>query len=151
MRLDPEADDALQIAALAHDIDRAIEEIKVKRKDFDDYDAFKAAHAKNGAEILRPVLIACEVEQDIVKEVCRLVTCHETGGDERADLIKDADSLSYFEVNLPFYFEREGWKETKRRSVWGYLRLSSQAKETVKNMTYKDEVLTQLLKEVVDG
>ena len=38
LRLDPEADDALQIAALAHDIDRAIEEIKVKRKDFDDYD-----------------------------------------------------------------------------------------------------------------
>ncbi len=45
LRLQPDAGDALQLAALAHDIDRANEEIKVKRADFDDYDAFKAAHA----------------------------------------------------------------------------------------------------------
>ena len=35
LRLDANADDTLQIAALAHDIDRAIENIKVKRADFD--------------------------------------------------------------------------------------------------------------------
>ncbi len=36
LRLEPDAGDALQLAALAHDIDRAIEETKVKRSDFDD-------------------------------------------------------------------------------------------------------------------
>ncbi|MDL1957887.1 MAG: DUF4202 domain-containing protein, partial [Deltaproteobacteria bacterium] len=46
LRLAPDAGYALQLAALAHDIDRAIEETKVNRADFDDYNAFKAAHAR---------------------------------------------------------------------------------------------------------
>jgi len=47
LRLDPDADAALQLAALGHDIDRAVAERKVLRADFDDYDAFKSAHARN--------------------------------------------------------------------------------------------------------
>ncbi len=151
LRLSPGADEALQIAALAHDIDRAIDEIKVKRTDFDDYDAFKAAHARSGAEILRPILRACALEENIVKEACRLVTCHEVGGDPRSDLLKDADSISFFDVNLPLYYQREGWQEAKRRSIWGYRRLSLRTKNVVKNIEYKDEALTRLLREVIDG
>ena len=37
-----DANDALQIAALAHDIDRANESRKTLRSDFSNYDAFKA-------------------------------------------------------------------------------------------------------------
>ncbi len=149
LRLEPDADQALQLAALAHDFDRAIEEIKVKRTDFDDYDAFKAAHAHNGAEILRSILIRCDVEGDIVDEACRLVEVHEVGGDPSSDLLKDADSISYFDVNLPLYYQREGWQETKRRSSWGYRRLSARAKELVNKICYLDERLVQLLREVI--
>ena len=63
LRLAPNADDALQLAALAHDIDRALEATKVKRADFNDYDAFKAAHASNGADILRLLLTECAVSR----------------------------------------------------------------------------------------
>ncbi len=73
LRLEPDAGEALQLAALAHDIDRAIEAVKVRRSNFDDYDAFKAAHARHGAELLRPVLTACGVVRNIVDEACRLV------------------------------------------------------------------------------
>ncbi len=149
LRLEPHADDALQLAALAHDIDRAIEETKVKRADFDDYDAFKAAHARNGAEILRPILTACGVERDTVDEACRLVEIHEVGGDSRSDLLKDADSISYFDVNLPLYYQREGWNETKRRSSWGYRRLSPTAKEIVKHIVHEEEAPVRLLREVI--
>jgi len=149
LRLEPHADDALQLAALAHDIDRAIEETKVKRADFDDYDAFKAAHARNGAEILRPILTACGVERHIVDEACRLVEVHEVGGDFHSDLLKDADSISYFEVNLPFYYQREGWNEAKRRSSWGYRRLSPRAKEIVKHIVHEEEAPVRLLREVI--
>ena len=149
LRLEPDAGDALQLAALAHDVDRAIEEIKVKRADFDDYDAFKAAHARNGAEILRPMLNACGVAGDIVDETCRLVEAHEVGGDPSSDLLKDADSISYFDVNLPLYYQREGWQETKRRSSWGYRRLSARARELVNKICYQDETLMQLLREVI--
>ena len=149
LRLDPDADQALQLAALAHDIDRADDVRKIKRADFDDYDAFKSAHARNGAEILRSILIRCDVEGDVVDEACRLVEVHEVGGDPRSDLLKDADSISYFDVNLPLYYQREGWAETKRRSLWGYRRLSARAKELVNKTCYQDERLIQLLREVI--
>ena len=149
LHLEPDAGDALQLAALAHDIDRADDVRKIKRADFDDYDAFKAAHARNGAEILRPILNACGVPRDIADEACRLVEVHEVGGDPRSDLLKDADSISYFDGNLPLYYQREGWAETKRRSLWGYRRLSARAKEFVNKICYQDETLMQLLREVI--
>ena len=149
LRLEPNSNDALQLAALAHDIDRAIEKIKVRRADFDNYDAFKAAHARNSAEILRSILATCGVEQNIVKEACRLVEFHEVGGDLGSDLLKDADSISYFYVNLPLYFQREGWDETKRRSHWGYRRLTPRAQEIVKHIAHEDKYLMRLLQEVI--
>ena len=149
LRLEPDADEALQLAALAHDIDRAIEEKKVGRENFDNYDAFKAAHARNSAEILRPILTACGVERNILEEACRLVEFHEVGGDLGSDLLKDADSISFFKVNLPFYFQREGWDKAKQRSRWGYRRLSTRAKEIVKNIVYEENELVRLLREVI--
>ncbi len=149
LRLEPDAGEALQLAALAHDIDRAIGEIKVRRADFNDYDAFKASHARHGAELLRPILTACGVARDIVDEACRLVAGHEVGGDPDSDLLKDADSISYFDVNLPLYYQREGWGETKRRSLWGYRRLSARARKIVENIGYEEEGMIRLLREVI--
>jgi len=149
LKFDPKTDPAMQIAALAHDIDRAVEARKVRRADFEDYDTFKAAHAQNGAKILRGILADCQVAKPIGDEACRLVTLHEVGGDPRSDLLKDADSISYFDVNMPLYYQREGWDETKRRCVWGYRRLSSRGKEIVKGITYENQTLTRLLNEVI--
>ncbi|MBW1789872.1 MAG: DUF4202 family protein [Deltaproteobacteria bacterium] len=146
LRLDPKADQALQIAALGHDIDRADELRKVRRADYDDYDEFKAAHACNGAKILRSILGRCGVAGPIAEEACRLVTLHEIGGDPGSDLLRDADSISFFEVNMPMYYQREGWDETKRRCIWGYGCLSARLKKIAKRITYEDETLTRLLK-----
>ena len=149
LKLDPAADQALQIAMLAHDIERAVETRKVRRADFTDYDAFKAAHARNGAAILRAILDNCGVSKSVADEACRLVTLHEVGGDPRSDLLKDVDSISFFEVNMPLYYQREGWEETRRRCSWGYRRLSLRMKKIARRLTYEDEVLTRLLKEAI--
>ncbi len=148
LRLAPDAGEALQLAALAHDIDRTTPE-RVRRKDYPDYDVFKAAHARRGARLLRGILEDCWVESTIVTEACRLVEVHEVGGDPDADLLKDADSISYFDGNLPLYYQREGWAETKRRSLWGYRRLSERARKIVENISYEEEALTRLLREVI--
>ena len=149
LTLNPKADQALQIAALAHDIDRAVENQKVRRNDYDDYDAFKAAHARNGARMLREIMEKCGIDSSMTEEACRLVTFHEVGGDPRSDLIKNADSISYFKVNMPLYYQREGWKETKRRCIWGYRRLSTPMKKVVEDLTYEEALLTRLLKEAI--
>ena len=143
LKLDPSADQALQIAALAHDIDRAATGRKVRREDFPDYDAFKAAHARNGAALLLEILEGCGVDPNLTAEACRLVTAHEVGGDPRSDLLKDADSLSYFDTNLPLYFQREGLAETRRRTEWGYRRLSTAARPLARRMVSQSPDLEQ--------
>lgn len=148
LKLEPNADQALQIAALAHDIERAVEKQKIKRENYQDFNQFKQAHADNSAKILREILEKCGVAESITKETLRLVAKHETGGDLRSDLLKDADSISFFDVNLPHYDKREEWKETKRRAAWGYRRISRQNQKIVRNITYENEKLTDLLKEV---
>ena len=148
--LDPSADAALQIAALGHDIDRAVAERKVERAEFSDYDAFKAAHARNGAQILAELLEACGIDDAaFLREVHRLVCCHEVGGDPRSDLLVDADSLSYFDVNLPLYFARNTWEETQRRCVWGYRRLSKRSLSLAARLTYSDPDLQRMASESI--
>jgi len=149
LKLRSDADEALQIAALSHDIDRADERRRVRRTDFKDYNAFKAAHANNSAKILKEILHDCHMEQSIIDEACRLVERHEVGGDLRSDLLKDADSISFFEVNLPLYFQREGYEETLKRCIWGYHRLSPKIKEICRNMTYPQYPLVKILKEAI--
>ncbi len=149
LKLKPDADEALQIAALAHDIDRSDERTKIQRSDFNDYNLFKAAHANNSAKILKDILHKCQVEQSVVDEACRLVERHEIGGDPHSDLLKDADSISYFEVNMPLYFQREGYEETLKRCIWGYHRLSPKMKEICQNITYPHHWLAKILQEAI--
>jgi hypothetical protein len=149
LKLMPDADEALQLAALGHDVERAIESQRVKKNRFRSFDEFKAAHATNSAKVLQSMLEECRVEKGVIEEVCRLVRLHETGGDERSDILRNADSLSYFQDNIPFYFSRNGWMDTKRRAMWGYARLSPQLRQIVARFRYESEDLNALLQEVV--
>lgn len=146
LKLEPDPDEALQIAALGHDIERAMESRKVQRENFPDFDAFKAAHAKNSARILREKMQEYDLGQELVAEVFRLVLHHETGGDPRSDLIRDADGLSFFEVNLPYYFEREGAEKALERSRWGYGRLSSRVRPLLRGFNYDKDEIHRLVK-----
>ncbi len=149
LKFEPDAGDALQLAALGHDIDRAVEASKVLRADFSDYDDFKAAHARHSAEMLLEILQQCGVEdRPLADELYRLVCVHEVGGDVCSDLLVDADSLSYFDVNLPLYRERNSPEETLRRCVWGYGRLSDRAKLIALQLHPSGDELAGLMEEV---
>jgi len=144
LRLKPDADAALQIAALGHDIERSIRERKVKRSYFRDYDAFKRAHAENSAAILKEILMKYDLDREWIDRVIDLVRRHETGGTPDADILKDADSLSFFRVNLPLYFLRHTPEETTFRIRWGYARLSPRARSLVNTFRYQDPQLQTL-------
>ncbi len=149
LRLMPGADKALQLAALGHDIDRAIESRRVRKDCFHSFDEFKAAHALNSAEIVREILLECGVDEGVRAEVCRLVRLHETGGDDRSEVLRNADAISYFQDNLPLYFARNGWVETKRRTLWGFSRLSPELRSIVARFSFESDDLNALLHEVV--
>jgi len=146
LRLHPDADEALQIAALGHDIERAIEERKVRREDYQNYDEFKGAHASNSAKILAEIMKDCTISKELADDSFYLVFHHETGGTRHADILRDADSISFFHVNLPYYFIRNGVEETKRRCLWGYRRLPNNLKGLVAEFDYQNKELASLVR-----
>ncbi len=150
LKLMPDANESLKIAALGHDIERAIEKRKVRLQDYKDYDAFKDAHALNSANVLAEIMQACDIDKKTIDEVFSLVRHHETGGTDRIDILKDADSISYFEVNLPLYFVRNTLKETKRRCLWGYKRLSDEGKKLFAEFNYQNKDVKYLFKVCID-
>jgi len=146
LKLKPDADEALKIAALGHDIERAIEHRKVKRKDYRSYDGFKEAHALNSAGILEEIMKECNVRRELIDDICFLVSHHETGGTRRVDVLRDADSISFFHVNIPYYFVRNGIEETKKRCLWGYKKLPKNLQEVVVKFNYEDKELESLVR-----
>jgi len=146
LKLMPDADESLKIAALGHDIERAIEKKKVRRQDYKDYDTFKDAHALNSAHVLAEIMQANDIDKKMINEVFFLVQHHEVGGTDRVDILKDADSISYFDVNLPLYFIRNNLKETKRRCLWGYQRLSDKGKRIVAGFDFQNKELNALVR-----
>ncbi len=151
LKLKPDADDALKIAALGHDIERAIEERKVRREDYKDYDEFKEAHASNSAKILAEIMKECNISKKLADDIVFLVCHHETGGTRRVDILRDADSISFFHVNLPYYFLRNGIEETKRRCLWGYGKLPKNMQEVVVKFNYNDKELESLVMAWIAG
>ena len=139
----------MKIAASGHDIERAIEERKVIRKDYISYDDFKKAHALNSARILKEMMVECNVKKELIDDVFFLVSSHETGGNRRVDVLRDADTISFFHVNLPYYFVRNDAEETKRRCLWGYKKLPDTLKRVVANLRYEDKEVEFLLKEII--
>ena len=145
LKFKPDADVALRIAARGHDIERAFEYRKVKRRDYVDYDAFKEAHAEKSAKVLAGIMKEFNIHGELIDDVVSLIRRHETGGDPRADLLKYADSVSFFQVNLPLFYARNGVEETRVRCRWGLKRLSSEMETVVKEFEYEDKELSVLL------
>ena len=99
--LQPDADEALRLAALTHDVERNFPGGPV-------YDpgtmtpgeeGYLREHAARSALIVGGWLLEQGADVALVAEVRRLILEHEWGGDERQDLVQAADSLSFLEVN----------------------------------------------------
>jgi len=148
--LKPDADFPLRIASIGHDIERALPEQKVQRTNFPSYNDFKRAHAENSAKIVHEILSMYPLAQEVSERVHYLIVNHEFGkeGDLDLTILKDADSLSFFEINLPFYFHREGEQETYIRMQWGYNRMSGRAKQFLKNFSNGEDILDDFLQKI---
>ena len=139
LKIYPEADISLKIAAIGHDIERAVPE-KIKRENYKNYDEFKKVHAQRSAVILKKFLLNFNLSNSIIEKVFNIVKNHEHGGDFYSDILKDADSLSFLENNIKYYYQREGFENTFKKAKWTYKRLSEKAKEELKNIKHENEL-----------
>ncbi len=108
LKLEPQADEALLIAGVTHDIERAFREDKVYEKMFLSENAFRDEafldyHQQRSAGIIDDFLKSISVPKELRKKVKHLVRHHETGGDPESDTLKDADSLSFFQTNIDLF------------------------------------------------
>lgn len=133
--LKPDADEAMLIAALAHDVERMFRDKKTKhaKKNIREPEYLKE-HQEVGAQIVGKFLKENGANDAMIERVKALIAKHEEGGTDDQNVIMDADSISFFENNVDHFvndlMEVYGGKRTRDKLTWMYNRMSSdRAKE----------------------
>ena len=62
------------------------------------------------------------------------------------NVLRNADNISFFQVNLPYYFARNSVEEAKKRCLYGYQKLPDNLKRIVVEFDCQDKELKSLLK-----
>lgn len=125
LRLRPEADLAVQAAALFHDMERRVPEADPRVEHHArDSQAFRDAHAQEGARM------ACEVLEEVgasgatCRRVRELVMEQERPGeDPDLALLNDADALSFFSLNSSGFIRYFDPEHSRRKVAWTLARL----------------------------
>jgi Domain of unknown function (DUF4202) len=101
LELDPDAGEALRLAALTHDIERHFPggPANTLSQEPGDEIEYRRAHSARSAQIVGDWLRGEGAAPPLVEEVGRLIGAHETGGTPDEDLLQAADSLSFLETN----------------------------------------------------
>jgi hypothetical protein len=113
VELDPDAGEALRVAAVLHDIERAFPDRSATWDSARDWDSppYNRWHQDRCADIAARWLREQGAAPGLVEDVDRLVRVHEDGGWAEADLLQAADSLSFLETMVPLVV---GWVEAGR-------------------------------------
>ncbi len=142
--LRPNADEALCIAAFAHDTERAFrdktanERFRASNKGFTDEDHLMH-HQNKGAKIIADFLKEQNAPQELIDRVQMLISKHEVGGNDDQNLLKDADSVSYFGNQIEHFLTSKvaevGKDKVREKFQWMFDRITSvRAKELAKPM-----------------
>lgn len=136
-KLEPDADEALLVAAYAHDIERAF---RLKKKLFK-FDSAKKEreHQEKGGKIMRDFLISIGCDKKFSNRVRDLISHHEVGGNPDQDLLKDADSISFLEVSAIRHAKKKWLSkgEILRKVVRMYTRITSETAREFAKPFYK--------------
>lgn len=133
LRLEPEADLAVQFAALFHDIERLVSEADARIEhhfaNTANYQEFKDDHALKGAWMADQTLARAGVDERTCRRTARLIAEHErppAANDPEAReiaLLNDADALSFFSLNSVSYLDYYGPEQTRRKVAYTLRRL----------------------------
>jgi hypothetical protein len=101
LALEPEAGEALRLAALTHDMERHFPggpQPDLSRSPEEDME-YRRLHSERSAAIVAAWLREQGAADGLVRDVERLIKAHEIGGAADEDLLQAADSLSFLETN----------------------------------------------------
>ena len=145
--LRPDADEALLVSAVAHDIERAYRQKDIFKKmvnaGYTDIEFYRL-HEERSAEIIADFLKHQNADASFIERVKMLVSRHEDGGNDDQNLLKDADSLSFFENNVD-RFVNEKVNETNKDKVkekfdWMFYRINSEKAKQIAQPYYEKAI-----------
>ncbi|MFA7243922.1 MAG: DUF4202 family protein [Patescibacteria group bacterium] len=146
--LKPDADEALQIAAYCHDIDRSTwmnskdRPAISKKLMLQDLEAIRE-HEEHGAEMMYDFLVANGADESLAEKVRHLISRHEEGDDDEQNVLKDADSISYFETNAERHIAELGtftFHELKSKTDYMFNRITSPEAKKLAEPNYKSAI-----------
>lgn len=110
-KIHPEADESLIIASITHDVERAFPggrkppSPELYGAQWDD-PIYNSWHSKRSAKYVKEYLKKEGAGSELIDEVTKLISVHEKGGWKEADILRDADSVSFLEINVPMFISR---------------------------------------------
>lgn len=145
LKLKPDASIPLKIAALGHDIDRSLLKERIKPEDFpNNYAEYKKQHSIKSAKIISELMKKYLFDNSEIEKAKFIIENHEVGGKGDVEILKEADSISFFKDNLSYYKEKYPL-HFKGKINFMYSRLSEKGKKLVlhliKESKLKDEVM----------
>ena len=146
LRLEPNASQILQFAALFHDVERIESEADARiEQHAPSYVAFKEAHARAGAELTRRILRSCGVSPPECDRVAKLVAAHEQPNAEPENaLLNDADALSVFSLNANGYADYFGPLQTRKKIAYTWNRLRPESRGKLACVALRPDVRAML-------
>jgi len=146
-KLKPDADDSLLISAVAHDIERAFrQEDVLKMKQYAGYTDLNwlRVHEERGAKIIEDFLERQGATTELIEKVKILVARHEEGGSDDQNLLKDTDSISFFENYVSFFLTKRikeiGKEKVKEKFDWMFNRITSEKAKEIARPLYKEAI-----------
>jgi hypothetical protein len=149
LALEPDATERLRLAAVLHDIERAIPAPGTSWDSARDWDSpvYNRWHQDRSAEIAAGWLRERGASEELVDGVERLIRVHEDGGWPEADVLQAADSLSFLEVLAPLVV---GWIESGRATPErGAAKVRSSIERIKPDMTHARELAEPMLREAL--
>jgi len=73
-----------------------------------------------------------------------LISKHEEGGNDDQNLLKDADSISFFENNVPLFLTKHvsevGKEKVKEKFDWMFNRITSEKAKQIARQWYEEAI-----------
>jgi hypothetical protein len=133
LRINPAATEAMQLATVTHDMERAFPGPDSPKQDPGLGPAdpvYNEAHSQRSARIVGDFLRQQQAPEPLISEVARLIEVHEFGGWPEANWVQATDSLSFLEVNIDYFLSRidapeQGWthQQVRAKFDWMYNRI----------------------------
>jgi hypothetical protein len=127
-RISPGSREAVRLAALTHDMERAFPGADSPVMTGLGDAAYHAAHSARSASIVGAWLRENGAEDALVRDVEALIRVHEDGGWPEADAVQAADSLSFLATNVDLFLGfvragRFGVRDVRWKFEYSYQRI----------------------------